>query len=164
MDTLSMRDHPISIRRPIMSELKLFREEYIRSSADQVWQALTDPEVTAKYVGGGARVQSTWRPGDEIVHLAPDGATRVLEGTLLEVEPRRRLVLECRLLWAPELAADSPHRETFEIEEMGEICKLTATFDRYTPGSPAYQSCGMAMTGSSLKSLLETGEALTFPR
>jgi uncharacterized protein YndB with AHSA1/START domain len=146
-----------------VSDLKLFREAYIRTSADKVWEALTDPEVTARYVFGGARVQSTWRPGDEIVYLSPDGSTRVLEGKLLEVEPGRRLVLECRLLMTPELAADSPHRETFEIEEMGEICKLTATFDRYAPESPTYAACDMAMTGSSLKSLLETGEALEFP-
>jgi uncharacterized protein YndB with AHSA1/START domain len=146
-----------------MSDMTVTREEYIRASADQVWQALTDPAVTAQYVFGGARVQSTWRPGDDIIYLSPDGSTRLLEGMLLEVEPRRRLVLECRLLWDPELAADSPHRETFEIEEMGDICKLTATFDRYAPGSLVYQQCGMAMTGSSLKSLLETGEALAFP-
>ncbi|HEX5501659.1 MAG TPA: SRPBCC domain-containing protein [Thermomicrobiales bacterium] len=147
-----------------MSERVLRREEYIRASADQVWRALTDPEVTARYAFGGARVQSTWRVGDEIHYLTPDGAGRLLEGTLLEVERGRRLVLSCRFLGDPRLAADRPHRETFEIEDLGELCKLTATFDHYAPDSPAYQHCalGMAMTGSSLKSLLETGAALAF--
>lgn len=84
---------------------------------------------------------------------------------MLEVEPRRRLVFECRLLFDPAFAADSPHRETFVVEEMSEICKLTATFDRYAPDSPTYRfsADGMPRTGSALKSLLETGEALSFP-
>lgn len=72
-----------------MSDMTVTREEYIRASADQVWQALTDPTVTAQYVFGGARVQSTWRPGDDIIYLSPDGSTRLLEGMLLEVEPPR---------------------------------------------------------------------------
>jgi len=146
-----------------MSQPTLTRETYIRATAAQVWQALTDPELTAQYAFG--RVQSTWHPGDAIVYLAPDGTTRVLEGTLLEVEPRRRLVLLCRFLGDPQLAADRPHRETFAIEELGGICRLTATFDQYAPDSAAYRACahGMAVTGSSLKSLLETGEALAFP-
>jgi uncharacterized protein YndB with AHSA1/START domain len=146
-----------------MSRMTLFREENSRASADQVWQALTDPAVTVQYVFGRARVQSTWRPATRSLIFSPDGTVRAREGTLLQVEPQRHLVVTCLLLWNPELAADSPHRETFEIEEMGDICTRTSTFNQYTSGSPAYQPCGIARTASSLKSLLETGQALTFP-
>ncbi len=148
-----------------MSDLTVTNTVYIRTTAEQLWQALPDPDVTAKYLGG-ARIQSNWQPGDAIVYLAPDRSTRLIEGTLLEVEPRRRLIFECRLLFTPAFANDPSHRETFAIEEMGEICKLTATFDRYAPDSPAcrFSADGMPRTGSALKSLLETGEALVFPR
>lgn len=144
-----------------MTELKSNRGEYIRASAADVWRALTDPDMTEQYLGD-ARVQSTWRAGDEITYLAPDGVTRLLEGKLLEVVPNRRLVFECRLLWDPRFAAEEPHREAFEIEDFGDVCLLTATFDQYQPDSLSYAfACdsrgGMDLTGSSLKSLLETG-------
>ena len=141
------------------------RGEYIRASASEVWRALTDPDLTAKYLRG-ARVQSTWRKDDPITYLAADGHTPFLQGKLLEVIPNRRLVFECRLLFDPVFAAEKPHRETFEIEEYGDVCYLTATFDQYQPDSAAYAfACdargGMDLTGSSLKSLLETGQPIT---
>ena len=144
-----------------MSELKSKRGEYIRASAADVWRALTDPDLTEQYLGG-ARVQSTWRAGDGITYLAPDGVTCLVEGRLLEVVPNRRLVFECRLLWDPRFAAEKPHRETFEIEDFGDVCYLEATFDQYEADSLSYASAcdsrgGMDLTGSSLKSLLETG-------
>jgi uncharacterized protein YndB with AHSA1/START domain len=138
-----------------MPQLTKSRTAYIKAPADQVWRALTDPALTIQYVGG--RVQSTWRPGDQIAYLAPDGDEKTLEGQLIEVEPNRKLVLECRWLFTPELAADQPHVETFEIEPMGEATKLTATFT-YEPDSPTYAACDMARTGDNLKSLLETGK------
>lgn len=144
-----------------MSELKLSRVAYIRAPVSSVWQALIDPDLTEQYVG--ARVRSTWRPGDEVAYLASDRDEKVLEGRLIEVEPNRKLVLECRWLFTPELAADKPHRETFELEPLGAITKLTAVFDEYEEGSPSYAACDMARTGESLKSLLETGRALEFP-
>ena len=150
-----------------MTELRSKRGEYVRASAADVWRALTDPDLTEQYLGG-ARVQSTWRPGDEITYLAPDGVTRLLEGKLLEVVPTRRLVFECRLLWDPRFAAENPHRETFEIEDFGDVCFLMATFDQYEADSLSYAfACdsmgGMDLTGSSLKSLLETGTPIRLP-
>ena len=148
-----------------MKELKTKRGEYIRASASQIWQALTDPDMTEQYLGG-SRIQSSFQPGAEITYVAPDRSTRLLEGTLLEVEPNRRLVFKCRLLFDPRFAAEQPHRESFEIEEFeAGVCKLTATFDQYQPGSLAYEfACdtrgGMDLTGSSLKSLLETGRPI----
>jgi hypothetical protein len=147
-----------------MVEDTLTNTVYIRTTAEELWRALTDGDLSVQYVG--ARVQSTWRPGDEIVYLTPEGSAHLVEGTLLEVVPNRRFVFEGRLLLDPALAADSPHRELFEIEDLGGgVCRCTATFDGYAPGSPtlAFQGQGnMQMCGSSLKSLLETGEPLQF--
>lgn len=41
-----------------MTELSVTNTVYIRTTAAQLWQALTDPNLTAKYLGG-ARVQSS---------------------------------------------------------------------------------------------------------
>jgi hypothetical protein len=150
---------------PNVSETILTNTVYIRTTADDLWRALTDGDLSVQYVG--ARVQSTWHPGDEIVYLSPDGRTRLVEGTLLEVEPRRRFVFVGRLLMDPALAADRPHRESFEIEDLGGICRCTAVFDEYASDSPTlrFQGLGsMQQCGSSLKSLLETGEPLQFDR
>jgi uncharacterized protein YndB with AHSA1/START domain len=147
-----------------MPEDTLSNTVYIRTSAEDIWRALTDGDISVQYVG--SRVQSSWQPGDEIVYLTPDGATRLVEGRLLEVEPQRRFVFEARLVFNPELAADHPHRESFELEDLGNgICRCTAVFDHYAPHSPTlrFQDRGsMQMCGSSLKSLLETGRALQF--
>jgi len=138
---------------------------YIKTSAARLWKALTDGNESVQYVG--ARVQSTWRVGDRIQYLTPDGTRPLIEGKLLEVVPDTRFVFECRLLFDPVLAADGLHREMFEIEQVTEdICRCTATFDHYPPNSPAFhfQNQGsMQKCGSSLKSLLETGHALDFP-
>jgi hypothetical protein len=105
-------------------------------------------------------VESTWRPGDEVVYLAPDSDVRLLEGRLIDVEPHRRLSLRCRWLFSPEQAADKPHRETFELEALGRVTRLTATFDEYENGSASYHACDMDRTGDSLKTLLEAGSRL----
>jgi hypothetical protein len=86
-----------------MPEATLSNTVFIRTSAEDLWRALTDGDIAVQYVG--SRVQSSWQPGDEIVYLSPDGATRLVEGRLLEVEPRRRGL--CR---APHLTRPSGWR------------------------------------------------------
>jgi hypothetical protein len=53
-----------------------------------------------------------------------------------------------------------PHRQTFELETVGNVTRLTATFDEYEEGSASYHACDMARTGDSLKTLLESGTQL----
>jgi uncharacterized protein YndB with AHSA1/START domain len=147
-----------------MPERILTNTVYIRTTADELWDALTNGDLSVEYVGG--RVQSTWREGDGIVYLSPDGSARLVEGRLLEVVPKHRFVFEGRLLMDPLLAADAPHREAFEIEDVGGgVCRCTAIFDQYAADSPTlrFQDQGsMEMCGSWLKSLLETGRPLEF--
>ena len=53
-----------------MVENTLTNTVYIRTTAQELWRALTDGDLSVQYVG--ARVESTWRPGEEIVYLTPD--------------------------------------------------------------------------------------------
>lgn len=60
--------------------------------ADQVWGALTRPELTAQYLFGMA-VESDWRPGSPVVVQPPvgSGVEDALAGEVLAVEEGRRL-------------------------------------------------------------------------
>ena len=67
-------------------------EIYIRTTPERLWEAITDPEIRAKY-HFGVRATSDWTPGSrfEMRHPnAPDGLLG--EGENLEVDPPRRLV------------------------------------------------------------------------
>ena len=57
-------------------------------------------------------------------------------------------------------------RVTYEIEPMGLVCKLTVTHDEFPRGGRTFETVkeGWPEILSSLKSLLETGEALLIPR
>ena len=65
---------------------------YIRASAEQVWQALTDADLTARY-WGHANV-SDWQPGSAWEHRRTDGSGAVdAVGKVIETEPPTRLVI-----------------------------------------------------------------------
>jgi uncharacterized protein YndB with AHSA1/START domain len=65
---------------------------YIRASARQVWQALTDADLTARY-WGHANV-SGWQPGSAWEHRRADGSGIVdAAGQVIKAEPPTRLVI-----------------------------------------------------------------------
>ena len=135
---------------------------FIRASAEQIWEAITNPEWTTRYFYG-ARIEVTpdWRRT-----YSPDGAEDWGEGSVAEFDPPRRLVHEWRSAYNPELAAEEPSRVTWEIEPREDpgYCMLTLTHDRLE-GAPKTAASvagpGWMMVLSGLKTLLETGEPLT---
>src|SRR5207245_1868659 len=85
-----------------------------------------------------------------------------VEGVVIEVIPRKKLVHT----FEPKFIEDKPSRVTYEIEPMGLVCKLSVTHDQFPEGGPTLETVkeGWPEILSSLKSLLETGEALAIPR
>ncbi len=71
------------------------QEIFIRTSPEQLWRALTDPELTSRYHFAGG-LQAGTAPGEAYEYSAPGGAIRV-EGTIEESDPPRRLVMSFRL-------------------------------------------------------------------
>jgi uncharacterized protein YndB with AHSA1/START domain len=135
---------------------------FIRATPEQVWQAITQPEFTARYFYG-SRVDTTGAAGTPIRHYAPDGTTLWGDDSILESEPPRRLVHTWRSLYDPELAAEPPSRIIWEIDpQPGGITRLTVVHDQLeaSPRTAEHVSGGWSFILSGLKTLLETGQPL----
>jgi uncharacterized protein YndB with AHSA1/START domain/DNA-binding transcriptional ArsR family regulator len=133
---------------------------YIRTTPEQLWQAITDPDFTERYFHRG-RAESAWQAGGPVRYWI-DGELAV-EGAIIDADPPRRLVQTWSFRRSPTLRDDPPSRVTWEIESHGDTCKLTLVHDGFPSETATFRSVGSGwpVVLSSLKSLLETGEALT---
>ncbi|MFE1414141.1 ArsR/SmtB family transcription factor [Streptomyces sp. NPDC058746] len=132
---------------------------YIRASARQVWQALTDADLTARY-WGHANV-SDWQPGSAWEHRRVDGSGAVdVVGRVVASEPPTRLVVTFEDRPDAEPARE-PSVVTFLVESHEDIVRLTVTHENL----PDQEMLGGISRGwpavlANLKSLLETGDVL----
>ena len=132
---------------------------YIRASAEQVWQALTDADLTARY-WGHANV-SDWQPGSTWEHRRADGSGLVdLVGRVIEAQPPTRLVITFEM--PDSESASGASVVTFHVEPHHDIVRLTVTHENI-PDQEQYDlfSGGWPAVVANLKSLLETGEVLS---
>jgi uncharacterized protein YndB with AHSA1/START domain/DNA-binding transcriptional ArsR family regulator len=137
-------------------------EIYIKTTPERLWQALTDPDMRAKYTFG-LRVVSDWTPGSRYEGISPNSPVPIIEGQNLEVDPPRRLVQSFNALWSDDVKAEGTSRVTWEIEQVGDSCRLTVVHDQLREGANNELYGGHMMVLSGLKTLLETGELLTTP-
>ena len=136
-------------------------EIYIKTTPERLWEAITDGGLRAKY-NFGLGIVSDWTPGSHYA-LRPSGAGVLAEGENLEVDPPRRLVQSSNMLWSDDVKNEGTSRITWEIEPVGDSCRLTVTHDQLREGANAELYGGWPMILSGLKTLLETGELLTTP-
>lgn len=132
---------------------------YLASTAEAVWDALTDADVTAAYWGHGN--VSDWRPGSRWKHVRTDGSgVADVVGTVVVSDRPTRLVLT----WsAPEdQARPARHsRVTFDVRPCHDIVRLTVTHEHLRDAAElAAAARGWPAVLSNLKSLLETGRPL----
>ncbi len=133
---------------------------YIRTTPEQLWHALTDPDATRRYWCETWQ-ESQWQAGASWRIMVPDG--RVADsGQIVEIEPPRRLLLTWRHELQPEMRAEGFSRLTYELEKQAESVKLAIVHEIDKPESKLIEavSGGWPMILASLKSLLETGEPL----
>jgi len=151
-------------------------EVYIRTTPEKLWAALTDREANHKFFG--LDVESDWQTGStyrfsfmtpfSMGELSVKAGDSAHFGMILEADPPTRLVQTFESDF-PENMGGGPEQATkvtWEIEQMGEVCKLTLLHEGWKDESMAFQSSrqGWAQILSSLKSLLETGVPLAYPQ
>jgi uncharacterized protein YndB with AHSA1/START domain len=137
-------------------------EIYIKTTPERLWKAITDPAMRSKY-NFGATVVSDFTPGSRFEQRHPNGSDMLGEGENLEVDPPRRLVQSMRALWGEDVKSEGTSRITWEIEPVGDSCRLLVTHDQLREGANDQLYGGWPMILSGLKTLLETGELLTTP-
>jgi uncharacterized protein YndB with AHSA1/START domain len=137
-------------------------EIYIRTTPDHLWAAITDPAIRAKY-HFGAGVESDWTPGSRYSLVHAGAARELADGENLVVEPPSRLVQSMHALWSEDAEGEGTSRVTWDIEPVGDSCRLTVIHDQLRDGAPPELYGGWPMILSGLKSWLETGRTLTTP-
>jgi uncharacterized protein YndB with AHSA1/START domain len=133
---------------------------YVRTTAEQLWQGLTDPAFTKRYWGETWQ-ESAWEKGASWKMMIPDG--RVGDsGEVLEIDRPHKLVLSWRNEFVPAMKAEGYSRMSYELEQQGDMVKLTLIHEMDAPDSKLIDaiSTGWPELLCSLKSLLETGEPL----
>lgn len=148
-----------SIEESLME--KVF-EIYIKTTPERLWEALTDREQRAVY-NFGVGITSDWTAGSAYEASSPQAPGLLWQGENLEVDPPRRLVQSFTALWSEDAQAEGPSRVTYEIEPVGDSCRLTVIHDELRDGANAELFGGWPMILSGLKTYLETGERLTTP-
>ena len=149
------------LKHRLESPMEKVFEIYIKTTPERLWEAITDPEIRSKYTFG-ARYSSDWTAGSRYEMSHPN-ATLLGEGENLEVDPPRRLVQTMVALWGEDVKAEGTSRITWEIEPVGDSCRLTVTHDQLREGANEQLYGGWPMILSGLKTWLETGELLTTP-
>jgi uncharacterized protein YndB with AHSA1/START domain/predicted transcriptional regulator len=150
------------IKHRLETPMEKVFEIYIRTTPERLWEAITDSEIRSKY-NFGARITSDWTPGSRMEMATPDGTMVLGEGENLEVDPPRRLVQTMVALWSDEVKSEGTSRVTWEIEPVGDSCRLLVTHDQLREGANEQLYGGWPMILSGLKTWLETGELLTTP-
>jgi uncharacterized protein YndB with AHSA1/START domain len=150
------------IKTRLESSMDKVFEIYIRTTPEQLWEAITDPEVRSKY-NFGAGVRSEWTVGSSLEMGAPGAGGLLGRGEVLESDPPRRLVHTMVALWSDDVEREGPSRVAWDIEPVGDSCRLTVTHDQLADDANPELYGGWPMILSGLKTWLETGELLTTP-
>jgi uncharacterized protein YndB with AHSA1/START domain len=137
-------------------------EIYIRTRPERLWEAITSSEQRAKFQFG-MNVSENWTPGGHFEMTHPGAPGALGEGENLEIDAPRKLVQTMRALWGEDVKAEGTSRITWEIEPIGDSCRLTVTHDQLREGANDQLYGGWPMILSGLKTWIETGEVLTTP-
>ncbi len=148
---------PIPRQTPIPTQTGATQvyEVTIRATPEQIWQAITTPEFTARYFHG-ARITVT---PERYLSIGTDDSIWG-DAAVLEFDPPRRLVHGWDSRYDATLAAEPTSRVTWEIVPAAEgLTRLTVTHDglENSPKTAASVS-GPGWTGvlTGLRSLLES--------
>lgn len=143
-----------------MPEMTVRKSIEIYATRQRVWQVITEPEYTRRYMFTCA-IASTWQPGDSFNWEAPNGNVMV-QGNLVESKPPVRL----------EYTTFDPNATDYEdvpsnystvvytLEEQGDITVLSVSqgdFSLIKNGEKRYAECegGWPSVLESIKQVAE---------
>jgi uncharacterized protein YndB with AHSA1/START domain len=150
------------LKQRLESTMEKVYEIYIRTTPERLWEAITNSEIRSKYQFG-AQITSDWTTGSRFEMGNPKAPVLLGEGVNVEVDPPRRLVQTMLALWDEDVKREGTSRITWEIEPVGDSCRLTVTHDQLREGANDQLFGGWPMILSGLKTWLETGQLLTTP-
>jgi uncharacterized protein YndB with AHSA1/START domain len=149
---------------------------YIRASAQQIWDAITDPSFNGRY-GYQAVSEYELKPGGKYrakanAQMRSFGLPEIMiDGEVIEVKPPTKLVQTYRWLFNAQHEAEGFTRLTYEITPtQAGFCRVTITHD--VTGAPMMSAAtqtpfneqgggGWDWILSDLKSVLETGKIMS---
>ncbi|WP_458759985.1 SRPBCC family protein [Afipia sp. TerB] len=135
---------------------------YVASTPEKVWQALTSAEFSKQYFSAfGVEIEP--KVGGRFKVRAPDGSEHIT-GEVIAWDPPRKLTVTWDVNWPGLVEALGSTLVTYDIEPAGDVVRLTLTQANDREISDDILSGGRSgwpAILSSLKSLLETGTALT---
>ena len=133
---------------------------YIRATPEQVWDALTDPGLTARFWGHSQ--VSDWGVGSRVDHVRTDGSGIAdASGKVIEAARPYRLAFGFDDPGKFDDPTFVPSVVTFEIESHQDIVKLTVIHGHLRT-EDELQAIGLGWPAvfANLKTLLETGDVL----
>lgn len=133
---------------------------FIKATAEQLWQAITDPDFTERYFHE-TRFTSTLEPGSGVRYVW-NGEDQVV-GDVVEVDPPHRLVITWRALYRAELAEEPPSRVEWTVTPAGDgLTRLDVVHGDLASSPHTWESVrdGWVWILDNLKTLLETGDVL----
>jgi uncharacterized protein YndB with AHSA1/START domain len=138
----------------------------VRAGRDQVWDALTNPDVTPAYYYG-FRGEFELAAGGSYRYTA--GGGDMITGKVLEVDPQARLVTTFNGHYAPDVAAAPESIVTITLADTAPpaggpgVTLLTLVHEGMDQPAASSTEAGWVTITSGLKTLLETGTPLTPP-
>jgi uncharacterized protein YndB with AHSA1/START domain len=131
-------------------------EIIVRSSPDEIWQAIVDGEITEKYYFH-TRAQSDWTVGS-VIRYYEQGGDLSSEGNILEIEPGSHVKMTYKPVW---LGDSTPSIVIWDVQPLKpSLTRVKLTHAEVDDAIFAQMSSGWVYILSNLKSVLETGQPL----
>ena len=145
-----------------MSKPEFVYVTYIKTTPDKLWEALTSSNFSRRY-WFGTEFRSDVKIGSPFA-LVMDGKVTDT-GQILEADRPRRLSYTFKHELDDAMRKDGATKVVFTLEPHGDLVKLTLTHEGFAKESKLQDgiSKGWPAILSNLKSLLESGNALTIP-
>ena len=142
----------------VMTETTQVYQVFIKATPEQIWAAITEPDLTEQYFHG---VRMELRDGRRWSTME-DG--RAWDEPIIEEDRPRRLVHNWIAGYSDELAAEGASRVTWEIEPQDDgTCLLTVVHDQLEAApktAEAVSGAGWMYVLSNLKTFVETGSGM----